>query len=128
MKIALIALLALVSSSFGQAPQATPRPLVLVATTTTPVQDLAADLLKRPEQLFRQNVAAWARSMKDVWSNPRFTPAEVLTALGPNAAALFQRSAEEAAFLELESPGCTAAVVALVKPYTVHSDGTVTLN
>jgi len=76
--------------------------------------------------MFNHLLATWAKGLQTVWEAP--SPAEVLAAMGPQAAELFTRSAQLRAFLESQQPGSTnIPEAAKIKPVTIHPDGTVTL-
>ena len=108
----------------------------LIQTTTTPqtpeerrakeLESKVKSLLSSPTQSFQTLLRSWGDGMVAIWKDPK--PEEVLKALGTDATELFQLSGKTIAFLESVSPGCTDRYTSLVKPFTVHPDGTVTLN
>ncbi len=73
----------------------------------------------------------WANGVKAIWKNPARTPQQVIDQFGIKAASIMAASAQIVTLfntygddaLKLE----VAAVVALVKPFTVNDDGTVTV-
>lgn len=105
----------------------------------------AKNLLSAPKQNYDQIFRNWSNGVKAIWDakypdGSPVDPATVLAKLGVHAVELFQLSSATAAFLtSISAIGCTAdqaaanaaeinAVVALVKPFTAHQDGTVTVN
>jgi hypothetical protein len=92
----------------------------------TPAQARAVRALRLPRIMFTRLLRSWTEGLDAVWSAPN--PAEVLAAMGPQAAELFTRSAQLRAFLESQQPGSTSIPsAAKIKPVTIHPDGTVTL-
>jgi len=92
----------------------------------TPAQARANRALALPRIIFTRLLNSWAQGLDSVWSAP--DPAAVLTAIGPQAAELFTRSAQLRAFLEQQQPGSTSIPqAAKIKPVTLNPDGTVTL-
>jgi len=82
----------------------------------------------------------WIAAIKSVWKNQRgATPQQVVAEMGTGAVANFQASALTATYLAQTAPlVCDAATntavqaaiadtVALIKPYTVNGDGTITV-
>jgi len=95
----------------------------------TPAQQRANRVLALPRIILNRLLRSWANGLDQVW-NPSAptTPAQVLAALGPNAAEVFQRSAALRAFLESQKPACTQIPAATrIKPVTINADGTVML-
>lgn len=74
--------------------------------------------------LFQQVKMTWESSVQSVWSG---NTAEVLSEMGTNAAEFFRISAVTVAFLEALEPGSTTYGRSLMRPYTVHQDGRITL-
>lgn len=87
---------------------------------------------------FTNLLGSWERSMRLVWKSS--DPQAVIDECGPDAATTFQSSALTAKYLaqmsELIFDAAThaanlrriAAIAALVKPFTAHEDGTVTID
>jgi len=93
----------------------------------TDAQSRATRALALPRAMFTRLLQSWAQGLDLVWSAPK--PADVLAAMGPSAGEAFTRSAQLRAFLEAQNPGSTAIPqAAKIKPYTIHADGTVTVN
>ena len=86
------------------------------------LQQTANQVLGVPRRMFEM----WQNNMNAIWKNPN--PQAVISLLGTNAAEVFAMSADFGALLEKHSPGITAPIVALVKPFTVNPDGTITIN
>lgn len=95
-----------------------------VATET---QRIANRLLNFPSMQFHSLLTSWDNSIRQLWGNPENTQA-ILDIIGTNAAELFELSAATATFLETLQPGCTANSLALLQPFTVNPDGTITIN
>jgi hypothetical protein len=89
---------------------------------------IARLLLSFPHRQFTEELAAWQRSVSTLWrgTTDEFV-SEVLLELGTKAAELFSLSVQKAAHLESLVPGCTADTLTLIRPFTIHEDGTVTL-
>jgi hypothetical protein len=96
----------------------------------SPAQLRANRALALPRIILNRLLRSWAAGLDLVWNpQPPVTTAQILAALGPEAAELFTRSAALRAFLESQKPGCTdIPSAARVKPVTLHPDGTVTLS
>ena len=94
----------------------------------TDAQSRANRALALPRAMFTRLLQSWVQGLDLVWSAAK--PADVIAAMGASAGEAFTRSAQLRAFLEQQSPGCTATLpqVAKIKPYTIHADGTVTVN
>ena len=95
----------------------------------SPAQQRATRALALPRVVLTRLLQSWAAGLDLVWNPPaQTTTAQILAALGPKAAELFQRSAALRAFLESQKPGCTnIPSTARVKPVTLNGDGTATL-
>ena len=95
----------------------------------SPAQLRAIRALALPRAVLNRLLQSWASGLDLVWNPPaQTTTAQILAALGPEAAELFTRSAALRAFLEAQKPGCTnIPSAARVKPVTLNADGTVTL-
>ena len=85
----------------------------------------AARLKDAAKVNFNSLLAAWNASVTLLWNNDT---ADILAALGTDAADVFDLSAKTVAFMESIKPGCTTEGRALMRPFTVHADGTVTLD
>ena len=98
-------------------------------TTELSVAARGAQRLKGlPAFQFSLLLNSWKAGVEIIWAKPALT-VEVLAALGTDAAELFDLSSKTAAFLHSVKPGCVDATVALINQYyTVHQDGTVTLD
>lgn len=79
-----------------------------------------------PKQAYDILFNTWSKCMKAVWSNPEQT-AEILQALGTDAAELFTLSTITAQYLETIKPNSTTELLALVKEVAINEDGTATL-
>lgn len=107
--------------------QQTNMPILNDITPLTPAQEMANTLKGITAGQFRTLLQSWIDGMQLLWGNPDNT-ADILEALGTEAAELFQLSANTVQFLETLKPGCTTASLSMMRPFTVHQDGTVTLN
>jgi hypothetical protein len=85
----------------------------------------ANDLRNLPSRQFRELLTSWQMGIDRLWACDN-TKA-VLDDLGTDAAELFDHSIATVAFLESRVPGCTASYLAMVRPFQVNPDGTVTL-
>ncbi len=106
-----------------------PAPTTLPVTTNDPIAAAVAALKATPRAIF----TPWATGVRIIWKNPAgLTAQQVLTGYGTYAAALMASSAALATvFLTYGEPALVAevnAILALVKPFTVNDDGTVTVN
>ncbi len=93
--------------------------------------DIVSNMQENGAVMLRSIVAYAEGSLQRVWANPRgFSAQDILTAMGTNAASAIQQHGALVAFLA--SPTINApvdpAVLALIKPFTVNPDGTVTIN
>ncbi len=86
---------------------------------------IANDIIRNTGSLFQQVLRAWENSVSQVWNNDT---AAVLAEFGTDAVEIFRISAETAKFLEALKPGSTTAGRALMRPFTAHPDGTITLD
>ena len=68
----------------------------------------------------------WQRQMDRVWNSGG--PSDVLAELGTEAARLLDLHTRTVAWLEANAPGCTDSMTSKVQAYTVHEDGTATIN
>ena len=124
----------------------------LVTTPTAPVkltppQQAVAAMSQAATQMFAIQVGSpgllqqWIAAIKSVWKNQSgATPQQVVAEMGTGAVANFQASALTTTYLTQTAPlVCDAATntavqaaiadtVALIKPYTVNGDGTITVN
>ena len=98
----------------------------LVIPTPTQAELVAQRILRAHVLGFRQIKASWEARISDIWDAQ--DPQAIITALGTQAALVFFISAKTIEFLELMEPGSTTAGVAKIKPFTVHEDGTITIN
>jgi hypothetical protein len=90
-------------------------------------QARAARVLSLPGTMFNHLLRQWRNGLNHVWAAP--DPAAVLAEMGTRAGEVFTRSAQLAVFLEQQLPGSTDVPEAkLIKPTTIHPDGTVTIN
>lgn len=85
--------------------------------------------------LSRRIRADWERGFDLVWNNPVATPEEVLRELGTSAKEVFDLSAATFVFMESIMEGPLSGELerlrgklAARKPYTVHGDGTITID
>ena len=75
--------------------------------------------------LFDQVESTWNQSVRAVWTGKT---ADILAGMGTDAVEFFRVSAETAKFLEALKPGSTADGRALMRAFTEHADGSITLN
>ena len=96
------------------------------------VNRLKASVGRSAEQMYQ----SWATSFDMLWSpNGVFTPAEKLAELGTDAAELFELNTSIVEFMVTNLTGkrddLVASIterVASIPPFTVHEDGTITLD
>lgn len=86
----------------------------------------AARLKKAPAELFNAMLTGWSVHMQALWKDPN--PQKILDEIGTDGIELMVLSQKAVTFLESVKPGCTASVMALMPPFTVNPDGTVTIN
>ncbi len=87
----------------------------------------ASRLKRTPAVQFEQLLQSWKEGINLLWSNEDLT-AGILAELGTDAAELFALSSATITFLESLKAGSTTSTLALVRPFTVHQDGTVTVD
>lgn len=93
----------------------------------TPAQIAANLVLAAPAIVFNQ----WRGSILAIWQNPKTTPQAVFDVLGTKAKDAVDASnaiITALATLGLINDPAVQTVLALIKPFTVNSDGTVTVN
>jgi len=92
-------------------------------------QRRANAVLALPRVMLKRMLQGWTNGLDQVWNPPApTTPAQVIAALGTNAAEVFQRSAALRTFLESQKAGCTnLPAAARIKPVTINPDGSATL-
>jgi hypothetical protein len=112
-------------------------PKIVLPTVDSPVEaadDRAArEILQRMTQAGVDFVSSQQWCFDRLWKSPDATPQEILAKIGPRAIELFQRGGDAVAFVlgvhtgrpiaSMEPSEYTPPV-----PYTVHPDGTITLN
>ena len=86
-----------------------------------------SQLLNLPSIQFSVFFDNWKQGMELLWGNPELT-ADILKGLGTRGAELFDLSSKTVMFFETVNPGCTNEILSKMKPFTINSDGTVTLN
>ena len=86
---------------------------------------IAKNILRTSSSLFNQLLTQWELSVKSLWQGD--TEA-ILAELGTNSVEVFRVSAETVKFLEALKPGCTVNGRALMRAFTEHEDGTITLD
>lgn len=102
----------------------------------TPEQTRAKYLVRLTQVGFQNLLQGWIDGVTGLWSygNPQavLDAQQALYIASPSTvdspAEMFQRSSQTIAFLESQLPGCTEETLKLVKPFTVNSDGSVTIN
>lgn len=91
-------------------------------------QEVANQLKQNAKNTFRNLVGSYNANARLFWSNPAFTPNQIAAALGTDAAELFQLHAKIGELLASVKPDSVTQVLALVQPFTVNEDGTVTIS
>ena len=102
---------------------------MILFTTTGKTLAQEVDLQKGSVNLaFDAFVQSYLKSFDAIWRNPEFTPSEIITEWGTDAAVLFQRSTKTRDFIDDVSPG-TLDPDFFVVPYTVtiNADGSATV-
>jgi len=112
-------------------------PEILLPTVDSPVEaadDRAArEILQRMTQAGVDFVSSQQWCFDRLWKSPDATPQEILAKVGPRALELFQRGGDAVAFV---LGATTGRPIASMEPaeytppvaYTVHPDGTITIN
>ncbi len=98
----------------------------------TAAQMAAKGLTGRPAAIFRQ----WKDDMTAVWNNPRATPQQVFDAMGMDATHMVDGNNAMLAMFRSPCKDGSQTIdedelrpyLALIKPFTVNNDGTVTVN
>ena len=85
-----------------------------------------AELFSTTRTAYDNLLGSWQHGMDLIWSSE--SPADILSEMGTNAAGIVAAHTATVTFLESFSEGVTADRMVKVLPYTVHDDGTVTLN
>ena len=70
---------------------------------------------------------ACVESFRRLWHNPNVTPAEMLAAMGTNAAAAFEQHARTVQYLLASGVTLDAADYTPPLAYTINDDGSITL-
>lgn len=99
----------------------------------TPEQNTADHLAQITRDSFASLFTNWDAGVKIIWGSSH--PQAVLDAVmakfvadpanNDSPAEMFQRASQTAAFLESQLTGCTAATMALIKPFTANADGSI---
>lgn len=99
--------------------------LIIPAARTQTVEGEVAGIKAITALIYRSMKMQHAQAFNRVWNNPNFTPAEIITAFGPDALALFRLSGGIQNILA----GADPEYARLVPPvdFTVNDDGTVTV-
>lgn len=91
-----------------------------------PVRRRALAILNMPAKQFDQLYATWMKGVREIWLAE--DTSALLAEMGTHAAELFDLSQKTIVFLEQLRPGCTAHGRSLMRPFTIHEDGTITLD
>lgn len=89
------------------------------------IEMVSSRILRDVQMSFSQVLNMYARGVDQVWDNPRFTPAEIVTALGTDAVEVFTLHGALGNLLESVKPGCTATFAAKIGDFTPNADGTI---
>ena len=100
--------------------------LITDLSTAAQIKAKVSDLYETTRAAHATLLASWEHGMDLIWAAD--SPAAILEEMGSGAGGIVAAHAATVSFLETFSPGCTAARMAQVLPYTVHENGTVTLN
>jgi urease accessory protein UreF len=95
--------------------------------TSTPAQQAANQIMQSGNQLFTMLVNTYNRNYKAVWSNANATPADVVTAMGTQAALVFAHSAALATLLNGLVADSVTATIPAGYTVTVNGDNSVTV-
>jgi hypothetical protein len=102
-------------------PNVTMRPSAELAV----VNDIRTSTAKTLQEVFNR----WRGNLFRVWKHEN--PQALLTAWFNESPDDLKRallcSSQTAAYLEQQTPGCTASVLAQIPPYTVNADGSITV-
>lgn len=108
--------------------------------TQAEVSKRAGQLLEAPSAIFESNLINWQLTMTSLWGSEGTFPRKrwddtkkILRNLGTDASELFAKSNELLQFLESQKEGVTSSrevtdYIALMFPYTIQEDGSITLN
>ena len=93
------------------------------------LDNLMRELKMQTEMTARRLAEICVKTWEDVWENDRVTPQKVLQKMGANAASFFLY---HSLLIELSGKISEITLPEKVKsaklPYTVHKDGTITIN
>lgn len=97
-------------------------------TQNMPLAMQVANRRKMQSITFANAVAMCKSAWEFVWTNPDFTPEQVLASMGKSAADSFALHAATVAWIETYAPGTLETKYKAVgQPVTYHNDGTVTI-
>lgn len=101
--------------------------LIANPVTIPPAQSALAVAEQASKHALETLRAVCVQTFCSVWHNPNVTPAEMLAAMGTNAAAAFDQHARTVQYLlasgvTLDAADCTPPLA-----YTIHEDGSITL-
>ncbi len=92
-----------------------------------PARVAAGQIVQSANFLWNQLPQKYLSAYKALWNNPEATPQQVVAALGTQAAMIFTRSAELAAFLTAAGVTRIPTGVPAGWSYAANPDGSVTL-
>lgn len=103
------------------------------APTEAPDERAAREILQRMTQAGIDFVESHQWCFQRLWNSPEVSPEEILAKIGSRALELFQRGGDGVAFVLGVHNGRPIATMAPEeytppRPYTVHQDGSITLD
>ena len=101
-------------------------PIFTTISTNARAKEVAASILNSTKNGHNSLLYTWRTCITQVWDDQ--DPAAIIAELGTDAAEIFAISTRTYLFLESNEPGCTLSYLAKVQPYTVHPNGTVTID
>ena len=99
--------------------------LITDLSQSSEIKSAVANLYQTTGEGFSGLLAKWEHGMDVLWGSDS---AAKLAEMGTNARGMVSTHTACVAFLESFSPGCTAERGAAMPAYTLHEDGTVTLD
>jgi hypothetical protein len=92
------------------------------------IQMVKNRLLRQTKNAYDQLLSAYNNGASMFWNNPNYSPAEICGAFGTDAVELFSLHSKIGALLEEITPGSTAEAHAMMLPFTINEDGSVTIS
>lgn len=100
----------------------------VIPSSSNPASIAAAEIRANALAAYRHLANVFATEARRFWAHPAATPAEIAAALGTDAVEVFTLHGAIGRVLAAIDPESVAAASALVRPFTYHEDGTVTID